>query len=399
MAKEIEKRVEFNERMVARLPTPANGQRDEYFDGRLRGFGIRVSDKGRKTWFVMFRNRGEAAQRRMSLGSHPAVSLLEARQKAQSILLQASMGELKRVEVSEQQEPQAPLVTFREMAAEYLERYSKPNKRSWRADEWFIVNEFNPIWGDRPANSIQRKEVISLLDKIRDRGAPITSNRTLASLRKIFNWALEREIVEVNPCFRVKPVAKENQRDRVLSPDEIRAIWRAFERQDQVVGSMLKLRLLTAQRGGEVVSMRWADLDLEGGWWTIPATIAKNKLSHRVPLSQPTIEILQALRPRTGHQAWVFPSPSCPDRHIEAVQKLAGRIRDLSGISDLVLHDLRRTAASHMASMGVQRLVISKILNHVEGGVTRIYDRYSYDKEKREAMEMWGQELQEIVSR
>lgn len=399
MARRAEKPAELSERIVARLPTPAKGHRDEYFDGRVKGFGIRVSDKGRKTWFVMYRNMGEANQRRTSIGTYPEVSLAEARLKAQAILLQAKKGELRRPEPATAATgadiPDG--ATFRLMAAEYMERYSKPNKRSWPADERIIKAELNPLWGDRLASDIMRKEVIELLDRIRDRGAPIQANRTLQTLRKIYNWAIDREIVEVNPCLRVKPVAKENQRDRVLTPDEIKAVWAAFERQDQVVGSMLKIRLFTAQRGGEVESMRWVDLDLAAGWWSIPASKAKNGLSHRVPLSQPVIELLSALHARTGHQEWVFPSPSCLGMHITAVQKLAGRIRSISGIQDMRLHDLRRTAASYMASLGVQRLVISKILNHVEGGVTRIYDRYSYDKEKRDALELWGRELLKTI--
>jgi len=160
---------------------------------------------------------------------------------------------------------------------------------------------------------------------------------------------------------------------------------------------MFKLRLLTAQRGGEVESMRWLDLDLTNGWWTIPANVAKNGRSHRVPLSSPALGILKVTQENARDAVWVFPSPTRKNQHITNVQKAAERVRDLSGVS-FVLHDMRRTAASLMTGMGTPRLVVAKILNHVELGVTKVYDRHSYDQEKRKALEAWGHKLTMVVS-
>lgn len=186
---------------------------------------------------------------------------------------------------------------------------------------------------------------------------------------------------------------------------------------------MFKLRLVTAQRGGEIESMRWQDIDLEAGWWTIPAEYSKNNLSHRVPLSQMALDILldhkktidvdlekaKQKAERSGNKAyyeikkkkyadWVFPSPVYKGGHITNVQKAAARVKMNSGIEDFKLHDLRRTAASMMAGSGIPRLVVSKILNHVEQGVTRVYDRHSYDSEKRAALDKWARRLGAILS-
>jgi len=152
--------------------------------------------------------------------------------------------------------------------------------------------------------------------------------------------------------------------------------------------------LVTAQRRGEVLSTRWQDVD--GSWWTIPAELAKNGLAHRVPLSRQALTILERLRKR-ANGPWVFPSPTT-DRPIENPQKAAERLRERSKVADLRLHDLRRTAASLMTGMGISRLTVKKILNHAERDVTAVYDRHSYDPEKRTALEAWGRRLEAIVS-
>lgn len=378
---------------VDRLKPPETG-RKEYFDKKLSGFGLRVSFTGKKVWIVQFRVAGNPKKRRIDLGTYPQVSLAEAREKAQEVLLRASRGEDPAQE--KQEIKRAP--TFKDFAYDFLERYSKKQKRSWEKDEWFIEHEFVPAWGHKKAQEIKRRDVIELLDRIVDRGAPIQAIRALSSLKKMFNWGISRDIVESNPCLQVKPPAKEQQRDRVLTEGELRAVWAAIETRRPFIRSMFKLRILTAQRGGEIETMRWSDIDLTTAWWVIPAEFAKNGLAHRVPLSPPAMEILTTLRAEAGNSEWVFPSPTKKGNHIANIQKAADRIKEISGV-DFVPHDLRRTAASFMTSMGISRLTVSKILNHVEKGVTRIYDRYSYDAEKRQALEEWANKLTEITGK
>jgi integrase len=143
--------------------------------------------------------------------------------------------------------------------------------------------------------------------------------------------------------------------------------------------------------------MRWEDIDLESGWWTILARIAKNGLSHRVPLSRPVLHLLSRLQTITGESPWVFPSARRQGQPIVDVQKSVKRVCNQSGVV-FVPHDLRRTAASHMAGMGISRLVVGKILNHAEPGVTKVYDRHSYDAEKRQALNAWGERVMELAT-
>lgn len=151
-------------------------------------------------------------------------------------------------------------------------------------------------------------------------------------------------------------------------------------------------------RGGEIESMSWEDIDFDAAIWTIPSELSKNGLAHRVPLNSQACKILKSLFLSKANSKWVFPSPLGPHRHIENIQKAIQRIRaqEECGI-DFVGHDLRRTAATHMASMGIPRLVIAKILNHVEQGVTAVYDRHAYDKEKQEALQLWGNRVDKLV--
>ena len=220
------------------------------------------------------------------------------------------------------------------------------------------------------------------------------ANRVKALISKIYAFGMSRDLVDHNPCYAVPMPAKAKQRDRVLTDEEIRSVWAALDAEGVVMAATFKMRLLTAQRGIEVLTMRWEHLD--GDWWTIPAEVAKNGHSHRIPLSPPVLALLEELRPVTGSSEWVFASNRRPGARIVAVQKAAERLAQASGV-DFVPHDLRRTAATGMASLGVDRLVIKKVLNHVESDVTAIYDRHSYDAEKREALERWAEKLEDTL--
>jgi len=263
-----------------------------------------------------------------------------------------------------------------------------------------MVGGWWAAWG---SNSIRRKDVRELLDGIVDRGAPVLANRVLALVRKIFNFGIGEEWVEANPAHRMGLPSAEQSRTRVLTPDELRAVWAWLERPTAddaddterrhrtLAQAALKLRLILAQRGGEVIAMRWADVDLTTGWWTIPAEDSKNKMPHRVPLTAPAIKIVKALQTEAADDAvYAFAGIRAPRHRRGALEGLE--------VADLRPHDFRRTAATMMASAGVSRLVIAKVLNHAEKGITAVYDRASYDAEKRAALEGWAQTLTAIVT-
>lgn len=374
----------------------------DYWDQTLPRFGLRVSPGGRKTWIVFYRHNGRA--RRMTLGVHPHTSLAEARDKADDALHKVDHGGDPASTKVEERKAE----TFAELAHEYVERHAK-KKRSGHEDIRLLYGSphkkktgkrpHEPIvkrWGAMKAKDITRRDVRALLDDIADR-APIMANRTLALVRKMFNFAIEHSWLEANPCLMIKRLAPDRQRDRVLSEDEIRKFWAALDAEHPIIAALFKVRLLTAQRGGEVHGATWSEMDFDSGWWTIPAQRAKNGLAHRVPLSPPALKILKDLNSKAGDSEWVFPSTRKTGPHINHAQKAIERIVKRSGV-EFRGHDLRRTAASLMVGAGVPRLVVSKILNHVETGVTAVYDRHGYDLEKRAALDFWGKRVEAIIA-
>lgn len=265
---------------VDRLKAPEDA-RVEYFDEKVPGLILRVTSKGKKSWYVLYRVKGDNTRRRTGLGDYPGLTLADAREKAKEILVLASRGQDSGAQ--KQETRKAP--TFGELAELYIEKYAKPQKRTWERDQELLARNVLPHWKRLKAHDLKRRDVIILLDAIVDRGAPIPANRTLAVIRKLFNWAISRDLVENNPCLQVKAPAKENERDRVLDNNEIRALWKAFDILTPEMRAIFQIRFVTAQRGAEVSSMIWSDINWEEGWWTIPARIAKNGLSHRVPLT------------------------------------------------------------------------------------------------------------------
>ena len=216
-------------------------------------------------------------------------------------------------------------------------------------------------------------------------------------LRKLYNWAIDQGLVEFNPCHGLKKPSIERSRERVLNDDEVRAIWKALSGEPEAIATMFRLRFLTAQRGGEVSHMRWGDLDLDSGWWVIPAELFKGKRSHRVPLSHQAVAALKQLQVHPD-SPWV--SPSRQHEKPLVAWRAVDRLRHRAGIS-FRGHDIRRTVATKLAAeLGVGRYIIAQILGHAEPGprVTQVYVRVEHDAEKKAALVAWAVRLQEIVT-
>jgi integrase len=383
----------FTHRWIDTVKAPEKGQID-YFDERTTGLGLRISSAGRKSWFVMYRHAGRL--RRYTIGTYPSLGLADAKERAKELLNDAAKGNDPAAD--KQISREAP--TFGEIAGQYIELYAKPNKRSWKEDQRILDYDLLPKWKNVKAHEIKRRDVIVLLDKMVLR-APIQANRTLALIRKLFNWAISRDLVEANPCSAVKMPAKENQKDRVLTEEEIQIFWREIEgsSMSELTRLCLQLQLVTAQRKGEIVITEWVDMDLNTGWWTIPAKKAKNKLSHRVPLSPLAMQLLERVKALSGSSKWLFPSTQTENAMLNtSIDHALRRNQSRFGIPTFTPHDLRRTAASHMTGLGISRLTVSKILNHVESGITAVYDRHSYDQEKRDALNLWAEKIASIIA-
>jgi len=403
---------------------PTNKRAILFEDGG-RGFGIRIEPSGRKSFFLEYRF-GEAEERRnrvLTIGKYPRVSLTEARSIASQSLSQIEQDIDPATQKLTKKIPDRNALTVGDLVEEYIEKWAKVKKKeqSWKEDERLLNKDILPAIGRKKAKEIRRRDIVLLLDAIVERGAAITANRVLAVTRKMFNFAVGRDIIDASPCVQIPAPSKENRRERYLSEDEIKVFWEKLDdaKMSQEIRLALKFLLVTGQRKNEVIGAEWSEFDLKNKWWTIPAEKSKNKLTHRFPLTSTAMEILNALKKITGQYQFVFASPvghtkrnperkagmfpilgSAVDRALRNNQtnNLKTKQKNIFNLDHFTPHDLRRTTASMMTKSGVGRLVLKKILNHADREVIAIYDIYEDDKEKQVAMRTWNRELKQILT-
>jgi integrase len=416
---------------IERLKAPPSG-RVEYWDNQLPGFGLRISETGRKTWVVMYRVRGKLV--RETLGTVAVIpNVGDARIRARESLLKAQAGvnpvEQRRVveQAANRIGERIPEI-FGTTVDLYLQRYAERNTRTstYKETRRVLEHDVRTQWEDRSVTEIYRRDVVELLDAIVDRGATVQANRTLAVLRRFFNWTLERQIIAASPMAGLKAPTSETARDRALTDGEIRLFWAGCSELGWPFGPMFKLLLLTAQRRDEAGGMEWAEIEpLDERVWKIPREKAKNDRAHEVHLSELAREIIQEL-PRMSRRrpdaAGLEPSPyvftTNGERPVSGFSKAkrrldehmmrllraeieeAGRNPEGIEIEGWILHDLRRTAATGMARLNIAPHVVDRILNHVSGtirGVAAVYNRHAYLEERKAALESWGRYVENLV--
>ena len=376
--------------------------RYEVFDALTPGLAIRVTPRGHKSWVLFYRSLGRL--RRFTIGRHPDVGLADARK--------AAIRERGRIVggADPAGEKRDERTTHGDTVGALYELYKKASekKRSWSEQRRIFEKEVLPEWRHRRVADVTRRDIRSLVDR-KAEAAPVMANRMLSRISRLFSFAVERDWIDANPALRIRKPAQERSRDRVLARHELSALWvalhetqaedasgRPLPRLSATVNDALIVMLLTAQRCGEVCRMRWEDVDLLSGWWTIRAHDSKNGDAHRVP---PTSQAQAVLKRRTNaDDCYVFSN----HRHtsVAAREKKAAAILSRGLSFAFRAHDLRRTAASYMGEAGVDRFHIAQVLNHrsvTHSTVTAIYDRYRYDKEKRAAVQMWQDVLMSIV--
>jgi integrase len=416
---------------------PAGKSRKEIPDGLLVGLYLMVQPSGAKSFAVRYRYAGQP--RKLTLGAFPAITLEAARDIGGKALRAAAEG---RDPAREKQDAKGDAKRqaaeeirgkrdlFENVAREFIERHAMKNTReaSWR--ETARIFGFKPdpanagkllvvepqkgkpptllqLWNGRKVQDITKRDIIALLDIVRDR-APVMANRNLAAVRKLFNWCLARDVIQVSPCSLIEPPAPERSRDRILSDDELRLVWNAAGKDSSPFGPLVKLLMLTGQRLGEVGGMQWDELDLKNKLWTLPAERVKNGERHEVPLSDAAIKILTALPRIKTTKGFVFTTRR--DAAVSGFSRaktrldlaiLAGIPKGAKAPEPWVFHDLRRTMASGMARLGIQLPVIEKVLNHTSGtfrGVVGVYQRHSFAEEKRTALAAWASHVATVVS-
>jgi len=418
------------------------GKRLELSDDHPHAAGLilRVNATGRKSWFVRYRT-DDGVQRRFHLGYYPEVGLASARQRAAAARSKAFDGGdpsgQRRIEKATA--AALPLKTFDDLTEAYFAACAsgewRPRSKTKRPDtlkreRWLLERYVTPKIGPLRLEEIRKPQIKALIRAPMEKGLNTTSNHVRAQLRQMFNFAISEDRIEFNPVTGVKAMGQEKPRERVLKDSEILAIWRGIDRPETLrkpdtayregkvyvtprVAIAIKLLLVLAQRRSEVTGMALSELDFDQRIWTIPGERTKNGRTHKVPLTDLAIRLIRqaiALQASEGLAAspYVFPSQWDVDVPMgaNAVSHDLRNIRIALGLERLTPHDLRRTAATNMASerLRVQPFIIGRVLNHTSetGGAAMItlstYALYDYMAEKRDALTRWSALLATMVA-
>jgi integrase len=374
-------RMRFTNASVAKVR--AAGKPTEFFDELLSGFGLRVMPSGSRAFFAMGRING--AVRRYPIGKAHLIELAEARETARNILRQLAQGIDPEAARREEE-----VSTVQHVVASFAAK-RLAGLRSGHDVRKMLERELVIRYGSRPISSLTRGDVIAMLDEMMTSGRTTMANRTLAATRRLLAWSAERELVAANVAQGVRPPHRERSRDRILDDAELAAVWCAAG--EITNGDIIRLLILLGCRRDEAGDMEWSEIDLQSRTLTIAAHRYKSGRQHVILLSEAAVEILCA-RHSEGASGRVFPVVSWHKRKVT--------IDELSGVRDWRLHDLRRSVASNLARMGVAPQVLARCLGHSAApsasGVLRVYNKYSYDREGRAALEAWSRELERIVS-
>jgi integrase len=391
------------------LSTPP-AERREVPDGKIAGLYFVHQPSGATSWALRY--RADGASRKLTLGNFPALTLAQARRKAEEARGRIARGEdpaaaktAARAAARAEKEAETDLVE--NVVEKFIERHAKAQTRDWRETKRLLERNAVARWKGRRLSSIAPPQIHDLLDSIIDRGSPIVANRVLTQLKVMAEFAVQRGIIAVNPFAGIKAPSSERgrARERVLDDDETKLVWRASDELGGPFGAIIKILLLTGGRRDEVADMEWRELDLEARLWTLPAARSKNGRQHSIPLSDKAMEVLRSL-PRIERSKFVFtasrPKPiSGFDYWKRALDRAIAERAEASPIPGWVLHDLRRTVATNLQRLGVRLEVTEAVLNHVSGsraGIVGVYQKHDYAAEKRQALDAWAKRLAEIVS-
>jgi integrase len=406
----------LTERGLKALAAKPAGKQHTIWDAILPGFGVRVSGGGKLAFVVMRRPMGRKKPVRVTLGHYPVMPLDAARKAAQGAIAELLEGKNPTAErdrrIREQQETDA--TTFSGVCKRYLDHVA--DKRAVRQIRSIIEREFIPRWDGRPITSIRRREIAEMVDEIvnakqrpgaRKAGGPEAARQTLAYCKRIFSFAVARDLLDASPATAISAeelIGEKRPRQRTLSDSELRAVLSAFpwntspvepqERGRWPIAPMLWLLALLGVRRGELAAATWDRVDLEKATWLIPPEDSKNAEPHLVPLPQMAVRILKSLPRFVGDLIFTTNGAS----QIGGWSALKNEVDYKSGVTDWTLHDLRRTARTNWSKLGIPPHISEQMLGHKPPAIIGTYSTYDFTDERRAALERWSEYLAEIVS-
>ena len=386
-------RIKLTKSAIDALPAPSSDV--VYWDAASPGFGVKVTPQGRKVFVVLYRTGGAGSRlRKYTIGPYGRVTLHQARVAAQKVFAAKLEG---RDPAAEKREARRRVVADRvdDLLENFIaQRLSK--NRSVAEISRLLRREVGKSWAGRSIHEITKRDVVEVVSAIEQRGAPGTANKTLKSIKTFLRWCVGRAVLDRSPAEGVPLPAKEVARDRILDDRELANVILAARKIGGPYGGIVELLALTGQRREEVAGLHRDEFDLAQRIWTIPRARTKNAKPHIVQLSKQALAVLE----RADHCGPLVLSP-LGTKTFQNFTHAKRLLDQLSGVTGWRLHDLRRTCVSGMARLGIAPHVADKILNHQAGtisGVAAVYQRHEFLLERRQALDLWGAHVGEILN-
>ena len=381
----------LTDKSIPSLPLPEKGQKD-YRDDTLKGFHVRVSQGGSRTFYLMH----SKARSRTKIGVYPIISLRQARQKARELLAEQTLG---------RNRPKS--ITFADAVAQFLENYTGRKPRTVYDTTQILRRYFLPPLRHERLGDITSYQITRIIDRLRDK--PTSARHALAVIKMFFSWCVSREYVENSPCERLQPPQKPRSRARVLNDEELGKVLLTAQETRFPFGQIVLLLALTGQRRGEIAGLQWDYIEADK--INLPPELCKNNTAHTFPIGTWAQEIISSV-PHRNNNPFLFPSWS--KRATGKFTNLEPLLKPFANwanpketfdkkcpIPHWTLHDLRRTFSTNMAKLGTPIHVTEKLLNHVSGslsGVQAIYNRHTYMDEMRDAIHDYEKHLKLLCS-
>jgi integrase len=401
--------MKLTQRKIEQLECPVGKKDALIFDDEQRGLVVRVMTSGGKNFLAQYTLAG--SKKRVPLGACSAISLAAARDAARAILGEVAKGSdpaAQRKESAREAKRKAEheSLTLDALFAQWQTIRLSDRRESYAAEAVRAVRYAFPKQLNAPAADLSRAAVVRVLDGLTKDGKAAMAARTAAYGRACYSWAVKRGSLNANPFLNL-PLAPVEKRERVLTDEELRAIWQATGGPGPF-NAIVRMLMLTGQRREEVAGVTWDEIALDYSVWTIPAARAKNGIAHIVPLSVPMRALIAANEADTSRglhareagereQTLVFPGRVGP---FNGFGKSKAALDEASGVKEWRLHDLRRTMATGLQKLGVRLEVTEATLGHLSGsraGIVGVYQRHDYAAEKRAALDAWGAHVAALV--
>jgi integrase len=404
------RKIALTDRSLKALKPDKDGARQTVWDAIMPGLAVRVSGLGKRSFYAVKRRAGDTTPTWLLLGVYPVMTLGEARESARAALTSLIAGQHPKKLAEEKRRAaeaaarEADANTFGAVAEAFARQYL-PRIKSAKVYESYLRRELIPALGARPIAGIHRRDIIALIEDVEARSGQATALVALSIVRKIFNWALSRDLkgLDSNPAGAIRVgdlFGAPKARARLLSDAELAVIWPAIDAVGEPLATVYKLLLLTGARLREISAAKWEDFDRDAATLTIPAGRSKTGDTMLIPLSGMAVKLIDAM-PRFAGGDYIFTTTGhTPVQSFSFAKAKLDRAIAASGakVEPFVVHDYRRCVRSGLGRLGVPAVVAELCLGHRQPGILGVYDRHSYFDEKKSALSQWEKHLLSLVS-